>query len=183
MELQLWYPWDSQKTVFFYGATTRIERLKDNQVRIIAREWTSLLDEKFPYAKRNITPQNILIDLSQKLKIGILTPKNETWLTEILPDFHHQGSARGLITSLMNAVAVENPFWVQAPSGHLFLGSHPKSGLAKVRLSLSEEWLEPQGSAWRIPSLPNLRPGMFLNDQLLSGVRFEGVYSFLEFQT
>ena len=160
---------------FFVGYVVSSTTVDASRQKIFCRELTAALTKRLPLNLRYVTLAEVLADIAAQTGIEFVAGRGD-YAALKAPAFYSAFTGYWVLDRLGESFAIPKFIWQQQGDGKVFVGSWSDSFWAGRPLDLPLGLPTNFGVANRakIPCIPRLRPGVFLNGDYVTKVELSG---------
>lgn len=175
VRFEMGYSVQDEAVAFFNGVIRESVTVDSGQQRLRCRELSCVLYAQLPAALRHPTLRDVVQWYAEQTGLTFIVPERD-YAVRRIPSFYTLGDGYQGICSLGALFRVPDYVWFQQGDGSIFVGSWQDSRWAARPVELDEKWFTNVKAAGgkSVPAIPELRPGVLLNGQYLTKVKFEG---------
>jgi hypothetical protein len=149
---------------YFSGYITKVTPSNIGANRIVVRELSSILAERWPINIRHATFRQVIKQLAEDTGLSFVIPDSASYLDVEVPNFTSQGTGFQLLISLKSVFGIKDCVWYQQPDGQIFVGSYQDCRWATKPLTINQGLSQNQyGNSWQLMAMPAMRPGAIVN--------------------
>jgi hypothetical protein len=159
----------------FFGYIEKIEPVDNNRQRIFCREFSAVLNQLLPLNLRHVTLKEVLAEITRLTAVKFVVP-DVAYANFKTANYYNLGNGYQAMDALSRVFQIPQFFWQQQGHGQVFVGSLVDSRWADKKMAVPQNWFNQQTSNKTavIAAVPALRPGVTLNDQLITQLEFKG---------
>lgn len=178
------FGYNHQLVRWFTGYVESYQETGKNQYTLFCRELVGVFRYRFPVSMQHVTLLSLTKELEVITGLTIMVP-NVDYSETPAPHIINLDTGYALLDSLGAAYSINDYFWQQQGDGRLYIGSWKDSAWSKMKnIPLPPEVIKLSGiNAIKIPAIPQLRPGVIINNNRVRSIELENSYMVVTWMT
>ena len=158
---------------YFTGYIEKTTPAGRNVTRLMVRELSGMLAERYPIAIQHATLRQIITKLAEDSGLSFILPAQTNYTDTPIPNFTSQGTGYQLLNNLFRAFSVPDGVWYQQQDGQIYVGSYQHCRWPKMPVAIQGELSQSQtNNSWQLIAMPAMRPGALVNNSRVQKVEF-----------
>lgn len=163
--------YDNQPVRYFTGYIEKATLAGRNITRLMVRELSGILAERYPVSIQHATFRQVITKLAQGCGLSFVIPEGADYTDTPICNFTSQGTGYQLLDNLFRAFAVPDGVWYQQQDGQIYIGSYQHCRWASRPVTIQSELSQSQSNnSWQLLAMPAMRPGAMVNNSRVQKV-------------
>lgn len=157
--------YNNQLVRYFTGYIEKATPAAKGITRLMVREMSGILAERYPVSIQHATLRQIVAQLAEDCGLSFVIPEQANYTDTPIPNFTSQGTGYQLLNNLFRAFKVPDPVWYQQQDSQIYIGSYQHCRWANRPLEIQGELSQSQtNNSWKMVAMPAMRPGALVNN-------------------
>lgn len=157
--------YDNQPVRYFTGYIEKATLAGRGVTRIMVRELSGILAERYPVSIQHATFRQIVTRLAEECGLSFVIPESASYTDRPIANFTSQGTGYQLLDNLFRAFAVPDGVWYQQQDSQIYVGSYQHCRWANRPVQIESELSQAQtNNRWQLVAMPAMRPGATVNN-------------------
>lgn len=167
--------YNNQLVRWFTGYICKVTPAGNGTNKIMVRELSGILAERYPVSIRHATMRQVVTKLAQDTGLSFVIPEAATYTDTPIANFTSQGTGYQLLHNLFRAFAVPDGVWYQQQDGQIYVGGYQQCRWATRPVEIPKELSQEQNNNnWKLLAMPAMRPGAVVNNNRINQVELSG---------
>lgn len=163
--------YNNQPVRYFTGYIEKATMAGRGITRILVRELSGILAERYPVSIQHATFRQIITQLADSCGLSFVIPEQANYTDTPIANFTSQGTGYQLLNNLFRAFAVPNGVWYQQQDSQIYIGSYQHCRWASKPVEIQGELSQSQtNNSWQLIAMPAMRPGALVNNSRVNKV-------------
>lgn len=163
--------YNNQLVRYFTGYIEKATPAGKGIMRLMVRELSGILAERYPISIQHATMRQIVTKLAQDCGLSFVIPEQTAYTDTPIANFTSQGTGYQLLENMFRAFNVPDPVWYQQQDSQIYVGSYQHCRWASRPLEIQGELSQSQtNNSWQMIAMPAMRPGALVNNSRVQKV-------------
>lgn len=167
--------YNNQLVRYFTGYVSKVTPAGNGTNKIMVRELSGILAERYPISIRHATMRQVVTKLAEDTGLSFVIPEGQTYTDTPIANFTSQGTGYQLLSNLFRAFAVPDGVWYQQQDGQIYVGGYQHCRWATRTVEIPQGLSQQQNNNnWKLLAMPAMRPGAMVNNNRINQVELAG---------